>query len=358
MLEGINARSVDRVQAGFWRTYVHVGVLTYVMGGLAALVYLLATPHGPHRGFLVTLGVLSIVGSITVFWWVGIRLVETRWRTPFFAAWTVTTIAFIAAGAILDGGTTSPTCYVLVMPLLFAGLACPPRTVSTLTAVAMVAALCVGLIPSDRRAWPTALLTTGMFVAGVLTTSTARHRYRLVDALVTAASTDWLTGTMTRRGFYERLDHKLARARRYGGQVAVILADLDNLKRLNDSGGHETGDEALREIADALREAAQATDFVGRLGGDEFALLLPGAGTREAVVVSDRLLDAVRAETPNALTASLGVAEWAGPSEDAEALLHRADVALYSAKRGGRDRYVVSEGPAPRPDGRRTAATG
>ena len=195
MLDGINPRSVDRVQAGFWRTYVHVGVLTYVIGGLAALVYLLATPHGPHRGFLVTLGVLSIIGSITIFWWVGIRLVETRWRTPFFATWTVTTIAFIATAAILDGGTTSPTSYVLVMPLLFAGLAYPPRTVSSLTAVSMVAALCDGLIPSDRRAWPTVLLTTGMFVAGLLTTSTARNRYRLVNALVTAASTDWLTGT-------------------------------------------------------------------------------------------------------------------------------------------------------------------
>jgi diguanylate cyclase (GGDEF)-like protein len=357
-LESIHSRSVDRVQVGFWRTYVHVGVLTYVLGGVAALAYLLATPQGPHRAPLVALGVMSIVASIGVFWWVGIRLVETRWRTPFFAAWTVSTIVFIGAGAVLDGGTKSPTSYVLVLPLLFAGLAYPPRTVSTLTGVAMASALCVGLIPGDRLAWSTVLLTTGMFVAGVLATSTARNRQRLTDALVRAASTDWLTGCMTRRSFYERLDHELARARRYGGRVSVVLADLDNLKRLNDSGGHEAGDEALREIADALRGAARTTDFVGRLGGDEFALFLPGTGADEATVVSGRLLEAVRVGVPIPLTASLGVAEWAGPGEEAEALMHRADRALYSAKRAGRDRYVVSERPVSSPTDRPTAATG
>lgn len=300
---------------------------------------------------------VSIVAWIVVFWWVGIRLVDTRWRTPFFATWTVSTMTFIAIGAILDGGTKSPTSFMLVLPLLFAGLAYPPRTVSTLTVVAVVAALCVGLVPAERRLWATVLLATGMFVAGLLTASTARNRHRLIGALVTAASTDWLTGLMTRRGFYERLDHELARAQRYGGQVSVILADLDNLKRLNDSGGHETGDQALREIADALRSAARATDFVGRLGGDEFALLLPGAGATEAVVVSERLLEAVRTEAPTPLTASLGVAVWAGSTENTEALLHRADRALYSAKRAGRDRFVLSDLGAPRPE-RWTAVSG
>ena len=305
----------------------------------------------------MSLGLVSIVAWIVVFWWVGIRLVDTHWRTPFFASWTVSTLGFIAVGAILDGGTKSPTSFMLVLPLLFAGLAYPPRTVSSLTVVAVIAALCVGFVPAERHLWPTVLLATGMLVAGLLTTSTARNRQRLFGALVTAASTDWLTGAMTRRGFYERVDHELARARRYGGSVSVILADLDNLKRLNDAGGHEAGDEALREIADALRGAARATDFVGRLGGDEFALLLPGAGAAEATAVSERLLQAVRDEAPTPLTASLGVAEWAGHPEDTEALLHRADGALYSAKRAGRDRYVVSERCAPSP-AQKTAISG
>lgn len=339
----INPRSIDRMELGFWRSYVHVGVFTYVLGGAATITYLLATPHGSNRTLLILIGISSVVASIGIFWWVGIRLVETKWRTRFFAGWTVFTFAFIATGAILDGGTTSPTSYFLVLPLLFAGLAYPPRVVSSLTGVAMISALLVGLVPSDRRGWSTVLLTAGMLVAGVLTTSTARHRQRLITALVAAASTDGLTGVLTRAAFYERLEHEAARARRYGGSVSVVSADLDNLKALNDHGGHVAGDEALREIAAALCHAARSTDFVGRLGGDEFALLLPGAGSQEAARVSERLLEAVRTEIRSGLTLSLGVAEWAGPEEQVEALMHRADQALYDAKRTGRDRFVVAK---------------
>lgn len=345
----ISPRSIDRVQVGFWRSYVHVGVLTYVLGGVATMAYVLATPHGPHRIWLVLIDISSITASIGIFWWVGIRLVETKWRTPFFAGWTVFTFAFIAMGAILDGGITSPTSYFLVLPLLFAGLAYPPRVVSTLTGVGMMAALLVGLVPSDRRGWSTALLTTGMLVAGVLTTSTARHRQRLTGALVTAASTDGLTGCLTRAAFYERLDHEVARARRYGGSVSVAIADLDNLKTLNDQRGHVAGDEALREIAAALCHVARSTDFVGRLGGDEFALLFPGAESHEAARVGERVLEAIHTGIRSRLTVSLGVAEWAGPDEPAEALMHRADQALYEAKKAGRDRFVVARTVGSRP---------
>lgn len=339
---GINPTSVDRVQAGFWRRYIHVGVWTYVLGGASVMVYVLATPHGPHRGTLLLLGVVSVAASLGIFWRVGITLVDTRWRTPFFAGWTVSTFGFIAAGAVLDGGTRSPTSYFLVLPLLFAGLAYPPRTVSTLTGVGMLGALATGLVPGDRRAWSTALLTMGMFVAGLLATSTARSRQRLIDELVTTARTDRLTGCLTRGGFYDRLDHELARSLRHGGTFSVVIADLDNLKILNDSGGHKVGDDALREIAHALRRTARSIDLVGRLGGDEFGLLLSGTGAREAALVAERLLEAIRTAARRPLTASVGVAEWNGPSEDAEGLIHRADAALYAAKRAGRNCYVVA----------------
>lgn len=329
-----------------------------MLGGAAALAYLLSTPHGPHRGPLLLLAVVSIVASIGIFWWVGIRLVETRWRTPFFAGWTVSTFVFIGLGAVLDGGTASPTSYFLLLPLLFAGLAYPPRTVSTLTGVGMVGALAAGLVPADRRGWSTALLTTAMLVAGLLATSTARIRQRLIDTLVTTASTDWLTACLTRGGFYDRLEHELARSLRHGGRVSVIIADLDNLKVLNDTGGHKLGDDALLKVAEALRHTARSTDLVGRLGGDEFGLLLPGTSGQEAATVAERLLEAIRAAAPTPLSASLGVAEWDGPLEDGEGLVHRADAALYAAKRSGRDCYVVAGGPLPRPTDRRGLATG
>lgn len=345
----MQARSkVELIEAGFWRAYVHIGVITYGLGGLAALGYALATPHGPHRGALLILDGGSVAASVGLFWWLGLRLVPTRWRTPFFGIWTMSTFAFVASAAVLDGGIQSPLSYFLVLPLLFAGLAYPPRTVSTLSGVGVVVAAVVGLAGSRTDAAATILLATAMVVAGILATSMARNRNRLTTALVDAATHDGLTRCLTRRAFYERLHHEAARSQRYGRRFGVIVADLDELKVLNDRGGHEAGDEALRVLADALVGAARGTDLVGRLGGDEFALLLPEAGSEDTQVAAERLLERIRAaETAVAVTASLGGASWSGPADDPDALMQRADRALYAAKRAGRDRFRFSVSPPP-----------
>ena len=120
------------------------------------------------------------------------------------------------------------------------------------------------------------------------------------------------------------------------------MADLDNLKTLNDSGGHLSGDRALRSLAGVLRQSARATDVVGRLGGDEFAMLLHETDQDAALVVAKRLSEAMHAATGSDLvTASLGVSTWLGPDDRPDELLYRADVALYTAKRAGRDRYAI-----------------
>ncbi|HZU79664.1 MAG TPA: GGDEF domain-containing protein, partial [Acidimicrobiales bacterium] len=262
------------LEHSYWRSYVHVGVVSYLLGGVAVLGYALGA-GGAHRVALVALDVASMAATITVFWWIGLRLVDTPWRTPFFATWTLSTYLFVGVGIGLDGGTRSPLSYLLVMPLLFAGLAYSRRTVVTLTAVGVVVAVVVGATTDRGSAAATALLATAMAVAGVLTSAMARSRARLTGALVEAANHDSLTGCMTRRAFYERLHHEARRAQRYGTPFTLVLADLDNLKALNDHGGHEAGDEALRALSDALRTASRGTDLVGRLGGDEFAVILP-----------------------------------------------------------------------------------
>jgi diguanylate cyclase (GGDEF)-like protein len=107
-----------------------------------------------------------------------------------------------------------------------------------------------------------------------------------------AASVDALTGCLTGGAFQERLVHESVLAQRHGGTFSVVVADLDDLKALNDANGHHCGDRALRLLASVLRQAARETDVVGRLGGDEFALLLhatdeeaalPGAGARSGL---------------------------------------------------------------------------
>ena len=329
------------LQVELWRAYIHVGALTYALAGIVVLAYLLATPHGSHRGALLVLDVASMAATLGMFWWVGIRLVPTRWRTPFFGIWTISTLGFVGAGAILDGGTSSPLSFYLLHPLIFAGLAYPPRTASTLTGVAMADAVVVGALSRQPSLWHTLMLSSAVLAGGLLTTAVARNRDRMTSAIVEAANHDGLTGCLTRRAFYERLEHEASRARRYGTRFAVVLADLDLLKARNDERGHQYGDDALRRLARVLMTSARSSDLVGRLGGDEFAVLLPQAGTEDSTAIARRLVEAIRGAGRPAITASLGVAVWAGPDDGVEELLRRADSAMYGAKRAGRDGFRV-----------------
>ena len=123
------------------------------------------------------------------------------------------------------------------------------------------------------------------------------------------------------------------------------MADLDNLKTLNDSGGHHSGDRALRSLATVLSQAARGSDVVGRLGGDEFAMLLHETDEDAALAVAVRLRDALESTAGSGLvTASLGVSTWLGHADRPEDLLRRADEALYMAKRAGRTARVGATG--------------
>ena len=154
------------------------------------------------------------------------------------------------------------------------------------------------------------------------------------------ASTDNLTGLLNRRSFEE----KITEYRRSHPLMAVAMADLDHFKELNDTYGHETGDRALRLFARILRDSMRADDLVCRYGGEEFALAFPSCNARDA----QRALDKVRRQLDEAtavgglprFTASFGVTEMPSHS-DLPASLARADTALFTAKREGRNRVVV-----------------
>ena len=168
-----------------------------------------------------------------------------------------------------------------------------------------------------------------------------RERNRqLLDARYQAA-TDPLTGLLNHRTFHESLREVVAARLRDGGMASVIMIDIDNFKRVNDSLGHMAGDHVLRTIS------ATICDVVGdqhshRYGGDEFAILLPGVGRSEAFSIADRLLKAVktrvRSEDGGKATISLGVASFPDMASSAEELLYRADMALNWAKSRGKNR--------------------
>ena len=176
----------------------------------------------------------------------------------------------------------------------------------------------------------------------------ALENARLHEEVRRQATTDELTGLVNRRRFMEALEAEVERARLFETPFAVVLADLDDFKRINDGHGHHAGDLALRSFGRLLAEHIRDFDVAGRLGGEEFAVLLPQTNVTEAMAVAGRIRDALATTSIDVgddstvrLTASFGVAD-SGPSGSTDELLRRADDALYSAKRAGKDRYVVA----------------
>ena len=152
--------------------------------------------------------------------------------------------------------------------------------------------------------------------------------------------TDPLTGIGNRRLLELRLDDEILRAQRYHRALTAVYFDLDHFKQVNDDHGHDVGDTTLRLVAESLTKQIRHSDHVGRLGGEEFVVLLTETGLDAAVMLVERMRAAVAALTipglPRPITISAGLAQWR-PGESAEALLRRADQALYRAKASGRD---------------------
>jgi diguanylate cyclase (GGDEF)-like protein len=166
------------------------------------------------------------------------------------------------------------------------------------------------------------------------------------EMLGLAASHDQLTGLINRHAFGSRHDTALAAARRDNSELAVLCLDLDRFKAVNDTLGHDAGDQLLIMAAKRMREAARATDMVARLGGDEFVIVLPDTTPAVAELISQRLLDSIRlpyvigTETVR-IGVSIGIATFPSDGGTAEELLRNADAALYNAKAAGRDTWVA-----------------
>lgn len=170
---------------------------------------------------------------------------------------------------------------------------------------------------------------------------------RLLVQMRGLAETDGLTGVANRRSFDRVLGDEVARLVPERRPVSLVLVDIDHFKALNDTHGHQAGDAVLREVAQALAAACRPSDTVARFGGEEFAVVLPGISVTGAQGTAERLRLAVSALQPLdgavRVTASFGVAHADDPVA-AASLVARADVALYDAKRTGRDRVVLHPG--------------
>ncbi|HEY0380148.1 MAG TPA: sensor domain-containing diguanylate cyclase [Pyrinomonadaceae bacterium] len=172
----------------------------------------------------------------------------------------------------------------------------------------------------------------------------AVNHARLFSQMQQQALTDGLTGCFNRRSFEMQLERDLHMATRMSLPVSLILLDLDNFKRVNDTFGHEAGDVALRLLAEGLRDELRSVDTAARYGGEEFAVILPQAGMEGALIVAERLRRRIeQIEVPNVghVTASLGIATFPQHASSRDSLVVAADRALYNAKSAGRNCVCV-----------------
>ena len=290
---------------GFVRT-----LLLLVVVALLALVGLLDYITGPWLSFAL----LYVGPVLAAAWWLG--------RGPALLAGLTAGIAWFEAEAW--GHRGEPT-RVLMW-----------NSMSRLAMLLAMAAMVVRIREDRRR-----LKRVNAQLAGLL------------DGAEKLARTDPLTGLPNRRAFLERLGDELARARRNAAPVCIAYLDIDNFKNLNDQRGHAEGDEFLQKVAQAIKDTVRVNDVAARLGGDEFAVLFTDAKRIAVEPLAHRLLARVRAlgdRYPGLdLGASVGMAWFELPPDHAEALLRRADGAMYQAKAAGKHRFALWTDDAERP---------
>jgi diguanylate cyclase (GGDEF)-like protein len=303
-------------------------------------------------------------------------LVATRGRmpdSPWFAAPVVlvavaSVIAlFTQPGLPMRTGLLSLLCAGLAASTAVIALRSPGRGGSGSGNARIIGAaflLCAGVLalrglllfmPEDSAArewvglpWVQTLMLGGAMLAPAVASLgfVLMGSERLLERLEEVANTDSLTGLLNRDAFNRQANLRLATTP--DRPFALLLVDLDHFKLINDRHGHDVGDQALRLVAEAMRQVLRPGDLLGRHGGEEFTVLLPGTDVAVASTIAERLNHAISAlglladGKPVTMRASIGVSTLANGERDLHRMIKRADQAMYAAKRGGRDRVTVS----------------
>ena len=343
-IAGAFAADGDPYAGGDIATARRLGALLWVIAGtLTALLLPLSQPDeaiGAWGWGLATVLVLACFAGARV-----IRTREIGWDgmlvTSYVGAGQVALLQWLA------GGHGAPYAELYLIVVLYAGALHPPRRLAGVLGVVAVASFAP--LAYDAATTQAAsqilvrlmLLSALAFLAATLMKTVRAQRVGLRNRGEEAerlARHDELTGLPNRRAFVETLAAEVARVRRTGSPLSVVVADLDGFKRINDSFGHPAGDVCLSSIAGVLRETLRQYDSCFRWGGDEFTLILPETSLVEAEIVCDRVAAAVvagcRAPDGVPLRITCAPAQW-DEAMTGEDLVSTADQALFARKRRG-----------------------
>ena len=342
--EGARVSIEQEELRGISRTVAEIHWLLLILV-LVYLVFSGARDDG-ETSAAISAGLMFYAALVMSFRYANFYKRETRWKIAFE---TLGMIFFVTWVIWFAGRLSSPLLNLYLLPVITAALTL--GKLATLIEVGLIAACYLFLGSGAELA---SLRFTGAFaaqlgpvllVAYITTMFSADIRYGLTRAKM-LAETDELTGMLNIRGFAIAANRLFAQALRHDRASSVLMIDSDNLKSVNDSYGHDAGNQLLRHLARAIQAELRFTDIAARYGGDEFIVLLPETPAKGALEVAERIRIRI-AETPLELdqrrllsSVSIGVACYPEDGRTLDSLAAHADRALYAAKQEGRNKSV------------------
>ncbi len=264
-------------------------------------------------------------------------LVDPQYRARLMVSIAVMTWLFASHGLLIyTHGTRSFACRMAMVVL-----ACSVLSQVLRFATAWLFPVGTGILDHSPQnliyiiSYPFLMLLTAISLV-LMATDRVRAEFEHL------ASHDSLTDALTRRTLTEACHHELERCKRHGRMMSVLLIDIDHFKLINDRHGHQAGDKALVEFVKVVSTLLRSADVIGRLGGEEFVVMLPETPIDEAHVVAERIRRKVaELRAPEGFTVSIGVTTNLADNDSVDALMARADRAMYQAKQAGRDQVVL-----------------
>jgi len=334
----------------FSRTIAEIEWLLVIL----VLLYQIVQGRDDESIAAVYLGLTGYCICVVVFRYVGPFRNESRWK---LAVETWVMIAFITWVLYHSGSLQSPLINLYLLTIVISALTL--GTLSTLLEVALIAACYVFLWYASNVESPALNSGVGSFVTQLapmllvayITTMLSSDMRSAMSRIKAVSETDELTGIFNVRAFTAFANHNHKQAVRYRQPYSIVMIDSDSLKKINDNFGHEAGNQLLKLTVTCIQQGLRETDVLARYGGDEFVLMLPQTGTDGAFQVAERMRKTIES-TPLSThgskvstTVSAGVATFPDHGKELAMVMNCADQALYSSKKGGRNRTSVSGDP-------------
>ena len=319
-----------------------VSIVMFLVGGATCLSGVWITQQSAD-GRLVQAAIAGLL-AVTGLGLFGMRTPRRRVMEAS-VIWSI----FLLSGLVALADPVGMAPFFFLWPVVYVAYFSSMRmTAAAFASMALTLAAALVVNPSIDLKVDTFVGTcTSVGIMGALVATMTRQQAALRQELAVAAETDPLTGLLNRRSFNPLLERLVATSATRPRPVAVVMFDLDHFKRLNDDLGHLAGDRALQTVASILREHSREDDLVSRFGGEEFAVALAGADRDAARRYAERVADALcswEVADGRTLSTSAGICSGGDQELSAEALLLRADDALYAAKEAGRCRAAWWDG--------------